>query len=392
MLLTSLGTAWAGEAQDKTKAQLDPAAYAFFQGEIKDAYPDHVKLYAIATATVEKAGSALYCPLRTAQCGLNPTCSHPKQTVATVDLKVVAPLFKVGDGELPKAFTNYTLFSGGDFKAGDVVQVSLYVYAGSPSNISKIRKVEAAAEKTPTGTAKPEPDAKPKEVAIIQQWQGLYPVALLNQLPDGQREAGTGYVVDAKTFATLWKAWKGEEKAPAVDFQKNFVVFTRNVQYLNMIRIGGVMLKDGVADVVAMETMSANPIEDKLHMSAAVIAREGVKSVRAGDKTVPVPAAESATKEPTKEPASPKNLAGKSFVSKEKHEVGRGAAMGTWSLRFTETSVSWRYSDVVETFRYTLAPDGTITTSGSMRPGSVKARYFPDRNEIEWDGAAYKAE
>ena len=299
MLLAPAGTVFAGESQDKAKAQLDAVAYAFFQGEIKDTYPDHVKLYAIASATVEKASSVPYCPLRTAQCGMNPTCNHPKQTVTTVDLKVGAPLFKVGDGELPKAFTNYALFSGGDFKAGDAVQVSLYVYANSPSNVSKIRKVEAAAapDKTPTGTSKaspdtkPAPDAKPKEVAILQQWQGLYPVVLLNQLPEGQREAGTGFVADAKTFATLWKAWKGEEKAPAIDFQKNIVVFTRNVQYLNMIRIGGIMLKGGVVDVVAMETMSAIPIEDKLHMSAAVIAREGVKAIQTGDKTVAVPAA-----------------------------------------------------------------------------------------------------
>jgi inhibitor of cysteine peptidase len=149
----------------------------------------------------------------------------------------------------------------------------------------------------------PAPDAKPKEAAILQQWQGLYPANQVNLFPEGQRAAGTGFIADAKTFGAVWKAWKGNEKLPEVDFQKNLVVFARNVQYLNIIRIGGVMLKDGVADVVAMETMTANPIEDKLQMSAAVIAREGVKAVRAGEATVAVPPP-GAAKEPSKAPAA----------------------------------------------------------------------------------------
>jgi inhibitor of cysteine peptidase len=150
--------------------------------------------------------------------------------------------------------------------------------------------------------AEPAPDAKPKETAILQQWQGLYPANQVNLLPEGQRAAGMGFIADAKTFAAVWTAWMGKAELPKIDFQKNLVVFARNVQYLNTIRIGGVMLKDGVADVVAMETMSAIPIEDKLHMSAAVIAREGVKAVRIGQATVAVPPPDAA-KEPGKAPA-----------------------------------------------------------------------------------------
>jgi inhibitor of cysteine peptidase len=154
----------------------------------------------------------------------------------------------------------------------------------------------------PVFAAEPVADAKPAEVKILQLWEGLYPAKDVNLLPDGQRAAGVGFIADAKTFAAVWKAWKGDEKAPEIDFQKNFVVFARNVQYLNMIRIGGVMLKDGVADVVAMETMSANPIEDKLHMSAAVIAREGVKAIRTGTETVAVPPPDAANPPAAAEP------------------------------------------------------------------------------------------
>jgi inhibitor of cysteine peptidase len=150
--------------------------------------------------------------------------------------------------------------------------------------------------------AGPALDVRPQEAKILQQWQGPYPANQVNLLPDGQRDAGTGFIADAKVFAAVWKAWKGAEKLPEIDFQKNLVVFARNVQYLNMIRIGGVMLKDGVADVVAMEAMTANPIEDKLNMSAAVIAREGVKAVRAGVAPVPVPPLEAAKAPAAAEP------------------------------------------------------------------------------------------
>jgi predicted secreted protein len=158
--------------------------------------------------------------------------------------------------------------------------------------------------------AAPAPGTKPKETAILQQWQGLYPVNQANLLPDGQRAAGNGFIADAKTFAAVWKAWKGGEKVPEVDFQKNLVVFARNVQYLNAIRIGGVTLKDGVAEIVAMETMSAIPIEDKVQMSAAVISRDGVKAVQAGAAAVAVPPPEAA-----KAPADPEPFV---FTVKEK--------------------------------------------------------------------------
>ena len=149
-------------------------------------------------------------------------------------------------------------------------------------------------------------EAKPQEVPILQQWQGLFPIKQVNVLPEGQRGTPTGFIADPKVFEAVWKAWKGGEKTPAVDFQKNLVVFSRNVQYLNVIHIGPVLIKDGVVEVLGIETMSAIPIEDKCHMAAAVISREGVKAVMAGAATVTVPPPEAA-KEPAKE--SPKTAA-----------------------------------------------------------------------------------
>jgi hypothetical protein len=41
-------------------------------------------------------------------------------------------------------------------------------------------------------------------------------------------------------------------------------------------------------EILAMETMSAMPIEDKAAMAMAVIPRAGVRFIRAGEEQIPV--------------------------------------------------------------------------------------------------------
>ena len=47
-------------------------------------------------------------------------------------------------------------------------------------------------------------------------------------------------------------------------------------------------MKDGVAEVLAMETMSAMPIEDKVAMSLAVVPRKGIESIQSSEGMLPV--------------------------------------------------------------------------------------------------------
>jgi hypothetical protein len=75
---------------------------------------------------------------------------------------------------------------------------------------------------------------------------------------------------------------------PAVDFEKNLVVFSRNTQFYNRTRIGKTELNDGVLEIVAMETLTSRPIEDKVAMAMAVVPREGIRSVKASDELIPV--------------------------------------------------------------------------------------------------------
>ena len=139
------------------------------------------------------------------------------------------------------------------------------------------------------GAAFADQEEKPKNLTILQQWSGDYPVSELHRLPENLRTSPVGYLADAETFADVWQAFKPNEKMPEVDFKSNLVVFTRNVDFYNRTSIGMVKLVDGVLEIVAMETMSALPIEDKAAMAMAVIHRAGVKFIQAGTIRIPVP-------------------------------------------------------------------------------------------------------
>ena len=121
------------------------------------------------------------------------------------------------------------------------------------------------------------------EVEILQSWQGDYPVDRLNVFPEGQRDLGIGTITDPGTFENVWKALKPDEVVPEIDFKDELVLFARNTQFFNRVRIGKVNVTNGVAEVLAMETLSAMPIEDKVAMSLAVVPRKGIQSIKTRD-------------------------------------------------------------------------------------------------------------
>ena len=146
----------------------------------------------------------------------------------------------------------------------------------------------------PGGSGKPAPPGSdlprenPQAVSMKASWQSDYPVDALDRLPTGQREAATGYIGDAVTLASVWRAFQPEETVPQVDFVSDLVVFARNVHFYNRTRIAQVQMKDGGLEVLAAETMSAAPIEDRVAMALAVIPRIGVEAIQVGERRVRV--------------------------------------------------------------------------------------------------------
>ncbi len=127
--------------------------------------------------------------------------------------------------------------------------------------------------------------SEPRDLTPSATWSGDYPIAALDQLPPGQQQSRAGYIGDVDTFAKVWQNFMPEAALPAVDFANNLVVFHRNVVYYNRTSIFKVMLTEGVAEVLAMETMSAMPVEDRAAMAMAVIPRAGVKAIRLDETT-----------------------------------------------------------------------------------------------------------
>jgi len=132
-------------------------------------------------------------------------------------------------------------------------------------------------------------DSERVDLVIVRSWSGDYPVSELDRLPEDQRRSAVGYLGNAARFTNVWQALKPGEKAPEVDFGKDLVLFFRNTNFYNRTSIFKVTLKDGVAEVMAMETLSSQPIEDKVAMALAVVPRAGVRSIQAGTKRIPVP-------------------------------------------------------------------------------------------------------
>ena len=104
----------------------------------------------------------------------------------------------------------------------------------------------------------------------------------------GQRRSRVGYLGDEKAFAAVWKVLRPAEDVPDVDFGRNLIVFSRNVNFYNRTSILKITLAEGVAEILAMETMSALPIEEKVAMALAEIPRAGVRFLQAGEERIPV--------------------------------------------------------------------------------------------------------
>jgi hypothetical protein len=131
-------------------------------------------------------------------------------------------------------------------------------------------------------------DMVPANLPLLEKWSGDYPVSELGRLPEGQQDVRAGYIGDIATFIPVWRAFMPDEILPVVDFSKNIVVFTRNIQFYNRTSILKVTLQEINAEIFAMETMSAMPIEEKVAMAMAVIPRTGIIAIQSGTEKIQV--------------------------------------------------------------------------------------------------------
>ncbi len=164
--------------------------------------------------------------------------------------------------------------------------VALFFAGGCMKNDKDLVGRDAPAEEALVQEAAASSEAV--DIPLAATWPGEFPIAQLALLPEGQRDSPVGYFGDEASFAAAWSAFKPGEELPVVNFDESLVVFLRNTQFFNRLLLGKATLKGGVLEMLAAETMSARPIEDKAAMSMAVVPRAGVRTIRNGPAEIAV--------------------------------------------------------------------------------------------------------
>jgi len=126
------------------------------------------------------------------------------------------------------------------------------------------------------------------QIKPLYKWNGDYPVTQLFRLPAGQQDLSFGYIGDIETFLPVWRIFMPTEILPSVDFTKNLIVFIRDTKFYNQKSILTVINEDTTAEILAMETMSTIPFEDKVAMAMAVIPRSGITNIKYGTEVIKV--------------------------------------------------------------------------------------------------------
>jgi hypothetical protein len=112
-------------------------------------------------------------------------------------------------------------------------------------------------------------DARAEKTAVKLQkeWQGsVEDEALAKNAP--------AVIGDEQAFEKLWKAWKIEEKVPAVDFKKEVAIIATTAG--SKLRLSAALDDKGNLEVLGMGTRDLRP---GFRYAIATVSREGIKTV-----------------------------------------------------------------------------------------------------------------
>lgn len=120
--------------------------------------------------------------------------------------------------------------------------------------------------------------AEPTKVSPNRNW-----VAVLEDESLKKHAPKQGIILEAKSFEKLWKAWRKDEKVPAVDFSKEFVVVVL-AGGPNRPSLGAT-LDQGKLHITAAQTLIGG---EGFGYALATFNRKGVKSVVLNNKEQPL--------------------------------------------------------------------------------------------------------
>jgi hypothetical protein len=108
---------------------------------------------------------------------------------------------------------------------------------------------------------------KKQNVKLNQQWSGsVEDEALQKTAPE--------VITDAKEFASLWKSWKIEGKAPEIDFAKEIVIATTSRG--SKLNLSARLDDNGNLEILGFGTRD---LRSGFRYVLGTVSREGIKSV-----------------------------------------------------------------------------------------------------------------
>jgi hypothetical protein len=118
---------------------------------------------------------------------------------------------------------------------------------------------------------------KPKPVKVEKTWDGQVKIELRKEAPK------KGYIADKDAWAKLWKVYRGEEKLPEVDFDKEPILVAVSSDP-NRIWIGPEVDEKGDLKVVYARTAIGFTNFKTCAYQFALIKHQGIKTI--GGKTI----------------------------------------------------------------------------------------------------------
>lgn len=110
-----------------------------------------------------------------------------------------------------------------------------------------------------------------RKVPILQKWSGIHKDEKL------QKESpSTGYVINATTFAKLWKTWRPDEKVPEVNFKEE-IVLVATAPGPNEVTITPQLSEKGNLVLRPSDTLVEGP---GFGYQIVVIKRAGIKTIQ----------------------------------------------------------------------------------------------------------------
>lgn len=115
-------------------------------------------------------------------------------------------------------------------------------------------------------------DEKPTPVKLVQTWTGEVKIELRKEAPKD------GFINDKETFAKFWKAFRGDEKQPEIDFSKELVLVAVGMDP-NKLGIGAALDAKGDLKVLVRSTLIAFENPTTAAYQFGTVPRTGIKSV-----------------------------------------------------------------------------------------------------------------